>query len=261
MEHVVKSGESLVKIASAHGTTVSAILAANPQIDDPARIFPGQVFNIPGEGEPRATGAYIVRSGDSMRRIATHFGVTLGALVAANPEIDDPDRIRPGQLLHLPGGARRSNNPTPVVRHKLAPWLAFAKREMDTGVDEIGGSRHNPRILEYHATTTLPAENAGADETAWCSSFVNWCVEQSGFPGTDSAMARSWLDWGSALSEPRKGAVTVFRRDSAGPQFGHVAFYWDRSGSTFLVLGGNQSNQVSIKGYPKADLLGFRWST
>ncbi len=100
---------------------------------------------------------------------------------------------------------------------------------------------------------------AGVDETPWCSSFVNWCVEQSGFRGTDSALARKWLDWGQPLSG-REGAVTVFSRDFAGPTSGHVAFYWDTSGSTPLVLGGNQSDQVSINGYPKADLLGFRWS-
>jgi len=40
---------------------------------------------------------------------------------------------------------------------------------------------------------------------------------------------------------------------------GHVGFYWARSGDRILVLGGNQDNQVSIKGYPKADLLGHRW--
>ena len=89
--------------------------------------------------------------------------------MAANPQVDEPDVIRPGQLLHLPGGARRTDDPTPVARHGLAPWLAVAKREMDTGVDEIVGSRHNPRILEYHATTTLSAKDAGSDETFWCS--------------------------------------------------------------------------------------------
>ena len=122
MEHVVKSGESLKKIAAAHGTTVSAILAANPQIDDPDRIFPGEVFKVPGEGEPEAAGSYIVRSGDSMRRIAAHFGVTLGALVAANPQIDDPDLIRPGQLLHLPGSAphRQPNTGRPARARPVA---------------------------------------------------------------------------------------------------------------------------------------------
>jgi len=44
---------------------------------------------------------------------------------------------------------------------------------MDTEVDEIPGSDHNQRILEYHATTTLPSGDAGRDETPWCSSFVN----------------------------------------------------------------------------------------
>ncbi len=144
MEHVVKSGESLGKIAAANGVTVSAILAANPQIDDPARIFPGEVFKIPGEGEPEAAGSYIVRSGDSMRRIASHFGVTVGALVAANPQIDDPDRIRPGQLLHLPGGVCRSDNPTPVARHGLAPGSLSPSGRWTPGSMRLAGAATTP---------------------------------------------------------------------------------------------------------------------
>lgn len=259
MNHIVQGGESLIGIAAEHGTTVSAILAANPLIDDPDLIFPGQVIQLPNGTGPAAAGTYTVRSGDTMRKIATHFDTTVGELVAANPHIGDPDMIRPGDRLRLPGSARRSDHVTPLPRNGLVPWLAIAKREMDTGIDEAAGSRHNPRILEYHATTTLPDGIAGEDETPWCSSFVNWCIEEAGVGGTDSAAARSWLTWGTALAEPRKGAVVVFRRDP-DPTKGHVAFYWGRSGDRILVLGGNQDNQVSIKGYPKTDLLGFRWA-
>ena len=64
---------------------------------------------------------------------------------------------------------------------------------------------------------------------------------------------------GEGLDRPERGAVAVFRRDG-GPTLGHVGFYWAKTGDRILVLGGNQDNQVSIKGYPKADLLGHRWT-
>ncbi|MGI8821990.1 MAG: hypothetical protein ACR2JP_01570 [Acidimicrobiia bacterium] len=84
-------------------------------------------------------------------------------------------------------------------------------------------------------------------------------MTQAGLRGTNSAAARDWLGWGSSLDEPRKGAINVFRRfDPNNPRAGHVAFFWDSSGDRYLVLGGNQDDQVSIMGYPKADLLGFR---
>ncbi|CAN5284894.1 hypothetical protein BH24ACT7_BH24ACT7_15630 [soil metagenome] len=173
MQHVVRAWEFLAAIASQHGTTVRAILAANPQITDPELVFPGQVIALPVDGEPGPAATYLVRSGDTMGKIARTFDVATAALIAANPQVPDPNRIRPGQVLNLPAGARRSDDVTSATRHGLVAWLAIARREMDTEVDEIPGSDHNQRILEYHATTTLPSGDAGRDETPWCSSFVN----------------------------------------------------------------------------------------
>lgn len=45
---------------------------------------------------------YTVKSGDSLGRIATHHGLSLGALLRANPQIDDPDRISVGQKINVP---------------------------------------------------------------------------------------------------------------------------------------------------------------
>jgi hypothetical protein len=84
-----------------------------------------------------------------------------------------------------------------------APWMAVAMREI--GRSEVPGPQHNPHILAYHATTSL---RATTDETAWCSSFVNWCLVQAGISGTNSAAAASWLHWG-APSSARSGAVTI----------------------------------------------------
>jgi hypothetical protein len=44
--HTVKRGDTLNKIAARHHTSVAAIVAANPSIHDPDRIFPGQQFHV-----------------------------------------------------------------------------------------------------------------------------------------------------------------------------------------------------------------------
>lgn len=138
----------------------------------------------------------------------------------------------------------------PVVAEPT--WLPIARGEV--GVQELPGPEHNPRILAYHATTTL---RATTDETAWCSAFVNWCMTQAGGRGTNSAAARSWLTWGRSLTEPLVGSIAVFRRGGS-PTSGHVAFFLERRGSGIMVLGGNQSNSVRVSSYPAQDLLGYR---
>ena len=127
----------------------------------------------------------------------------------------------------------------------------YAKQEV--GQKEIAGDGNNPRIVEYHQTTSL---RATTDEVSWCSSFVNWCCRQAGVAGTDSAAARSWLRWGEQLKQPVEGCVVVFRRGA--PPSGHVGFFVKRDGVNVWVLGGNQSNMVKISVYKASDVLGYR---
>ena len=54
-----------------------------------------------------------VRSGDTMTAIAARHGVSLNDLIAANPQIRNPNQIRVGQQIHLPGGAARPANDQP----------------------------------------------------------------------------------------------------------------------------------------------------
>ena len=46
--YVVQTGDTLGKIAARTGCTLSALLAANPQIVNPSIIYVGQVINLPG---------------------------------------------------------------------------------------------------------------------------------------------------------------------------------------------------------------------
>lgn len=140
------------------------------------------------------------------------------------------------------------------------PWMAIAEQEM--GVNEIPGAGNNPRVLEYlQSTTNLTKIASSKDETPWCSAFVNWCLQQTGYERTKNALARSWLSWGQAISKPRRGCIVVFQREK---KFGHVGFYLEETESEIKVLGGNQQNaetkifEVSQKYYPKSELLGYR---
>lgn len=133
------------------------------------------------------------------------------------------------------------------------PWFDIAYKEL--GTKEVTGSGDNPRIVAYHRSTSLDAPFASNDETPWCSSFVNWCVERSGHAGTDSAWARSWLSWGRPTNTPTKGCIVVFTR---GTSSGHVAFFISKTATKIKVLGGNQSDEVNISDYPASRLLGYR---
>lgn len=53
--HLVKEGESLYLIARQHQVTVSSLLRANPEIDNPALIQVGQSIVIPGAGGEKPT--------------------------------------------------------------------------------------------------------------------------------------------------------------------------------------------------------------
>lgn len=147
---------------------------------------------------------------------------------------------------------KEGDAPTPVVETEEFPWMPIALSEL--GVKEVRGNGNNPRIVEYLLSTDLRRADASMDSTAWCSGFVNWCVEKAGFAGSNSAWARSWLNWGRSLSRPRRGCVAVFSRKGGG----HVAFYIGKSAGQYVVLGGNQADQVCVAGYPEARLLGFR---
>ncbi len=134
-------------------------------------------------------------------------------------------------------------------------WLQIARGEI--GVREVPGSGHNPRIIEYHQTTTYKATT---DEVAWCSSFVNWCIQQAGLQGTRSAAAITWKEWGQTLAPPQIGCIVVLKRyDPNNPDAAHVAFFLRQQGQLIELLGGNQGNAVKALSYSAEDVLAYRW--
>lgn len=120
----VVAGDTMYAIANRNGVTLNALIQANPQITDPNVIFPGQEICIPsagGGGVSCSNGVlYTVMSGDTLFEIARRNNLPLSALIAANPQITDPDRIFPGQVICIPA-AIQPPLPMPPVMPPVAP--------------------------------------------------------------------------------------------------------------------------------------------
>jgi LysM repeat protein len=118
MIYVVQSGDTLSEIAVRFGTTVNAILNANPDITNPSLITPGErivlpssVSVIPSTGQE----VYVVQSGDTLSEIAVRFGTTVNAILNANPDITNPSLITPGEQIVLPTSANVIPNTGQVI--------------------------------------------------------------------------------------------------------------------------------------------------
>jgi uncharacterized protein (TIGR02594 family) len=133
------------------------------------------------------------------------------------------------------------------------------------GIEEVPGAASNPQVLAM-----LRLDNAWpeGDSVPWCSAFANYVAWLLRLPRSKSLRARSWLKVGEVVSleEAEPGFdVVIFSRGGGGqpgPEVinapGHVGFYAGVEGDNILVLGGNQSDTVSIAGYAKSRLLGVR---
>ena len=124
--YVVKPGESLSKIAVAHGFRTADVLAVNPGLNA-NKIRAGQTIVLPGAGGAKsapvksapaksvsaAGGTHIVQKGEILGRIANKYGVKVADLKKANGLTSD--KIVVGQKLVIPG-AKAEVKPAPAPR-------------------------------------------------------------------------------------------------------------------------------------------------
>lgn len=148
------------------------------------------------------------------------------------------------------GTAARAPGGTPIV------WFEEAKRLL--GTREKPGVASNQTILQW--AENLDIAYSG-DDVPWCGLFVAHCVAstltEEPLPKIP-LLARAWLKCGLKCT-PGEGAILVFWRGSRQAATGHVGFYKGEDATAYHVLGGNQSNSVSVARIAKDRLLEARW--
>lgn len=114
--HTVQAGETLGGIAQQHGVRSRDLQIYN-DLSDPNRIREGQVLRIPPG--PDVPIRYVVMPGDTLGFIARNHGVPEREIIELNT-IANPDRLRKGQVLLIPGSARQRGATLPrTVREEL----------------------------------------------------------------------------------------------------------------------------------------------
>lgn len=126
------------------------------------------------------------------------------------------------------------------------------------GVKEMSIGNH-PLIMWWLSLSGY--EPDAPDEIPWCSAFVNGIAWELRLPRSKSARARSWLNVGYPVtlydSKPDYDIVVLKR--GTNPDLGHVGFFaGTEEGNKVVILGGNQSNSVSLQQYFISDVVGVR---
>ncbi|MEP8911033.1 TIGR02594 family protein [Enterobacter mori] len=284
IEYIVMSGDSLSKIAKRYKTSTDEI-AKNNNIKDVSKIFPGQHLTIYGFNANSPT-IYTVSPGDTLEKIAEKNGVNVEDIARQN-NISDPNKIYPGQSISISKngsntageseksavnhpisktmsnkllqnkevnankktlesvGGKNSGNPIALLPHdqREAPWMAVAIREAKqwhgTGEKSIQDNYHH-----------LISSKGSLSNTAWCASFVNYCLKKSSYDySTAYPQSSQFPAYDKAkfieVDKPVYGALMVFRTyTESGDRFtgnGHVSLVYGKTINDGIAgLGGNQ---------------------
>ncbi|WP_099746710.1 LysM peptidoglycan-binding domain-containing protein [Klebsiella pneumoniae] len=291
IDYIVMPGDSLSKIAERYKTNTDEI-AKNNNIKDVSKIFPGQHLTIYG-AKTNSPLIYIVVPGDTLAKIAAQYGVTVDELARWN-NIVDLNKIYPGQSILISNdancskgsspvlvsdkqapkpqppvsrtspnvqsvnldkktlesvGSKKSDKPIALLPHdqREAPWMAIAIRE----VTEWHGTGEKKITDNYH---NLTGSKGSLGSTAWCASFANYCLKETGYDYSRSFTKSSQFPVYDKtkfieIKNPVYGALMVFRTYvESSDEFtgnGHVTFvYGKTSNGDIAGLGGNQGGKA-----------------
>lgn len=152
-------------------------------------------------------------------------------------------------LKTLFGSSTSTSVPTP-------PWLSIAIAKK--GLHEVRNKSVLSSFLKLGKGTI-----GDPSVTPWCGDFVETCIAVA-LPNeqvlANPYAAINWLSFGEQTA-PRVGAILVFHRGDPSSWLGHVGFYVGEDTTHYHVLGGNQSNSVTVSRIAKSRLRpgGIRW--
>ena len=138
-------------------------------------------------------------------------------------------------------------------------WMATGRSLI--GTKEVPGAKSNPKIIEWAKKVTARFKgvlgmNYTDDATPWCGLWMAYVMSENNIkPASIAVRASSWATWGTKLEKGCPGAILVFTRTGGG----HVGLYVSEDDNYYHVLGGNQSDAVSITKIAKSRCSAIRW--
>ena len=248
----VQSGDTMGKIADQHGTSVQALMAANPSITNANRISPGQKLTLPAGAKPTSSGT---RAADN----ATGARATpRPSLIRTSPRTPPSAISRSASAPALQARDTRSRegqgHPIAIIpfSQTRAPWIehAYTQASKWAGKKEAVISQ----TVNFHSELGYGRQftSLAGSSNAWCASFVNWCLRSAGYPISSPhpyrarSFAADTINF-SQIAEPVYGAIGLVGTS-------HVGFVYSIERERPVLLGGNQSDQINFVRFNPATL-------
>ena len=233
--YTARSGDSLWKISRECKCTVDDLRKLNPQISGDV-IRPGDIVVTPSEpsagkdgqgdapakessaasGKAQSSAVHVVSQGETLSQIARSRKVKLKDLLDANPQVKDPNMVRPGDVLALPSGAydAKTDFVAKVIYAETSTKCSDEEAKLVARVifNRIGDGRFGKGSNAYDVVS---AKNAFS-----CTSGKDGNVNWSEYSRTLNDAARR--DYGIAEQ--------LMRGDSSGlPDCGGAVYYCNKS--------------------------------
>lgn len=106
--HIVKQGDTLYELSKKYNVPLQKLIESNPQISNPDQLSIGDKVKIPSAsvsvgGNEGDSYKHVVKQGDTLWKLSKAWGISLDALVAANPQLSDPNVLKVGDVINIPG--------------------------------------------------------------------------------------------------------------------------------------------------------------
>ncbi|WP_339817177.1 LysM peptidoglycan-binding domain-containing protein [Paenibacillus sp. FSL R7-0216] len=107
--HIVKKGDTLFELSKKYNVPLEKLIEANPQFANPDQLNVGDKVKIPAVavpigGESGNIYKHVVKQGDTLWKLSKAWGLPLQTLIAANPQLSDPNQLKVGDVVNIPTG-------------------------------------------------------------------------------------------------------------------------------------------------------------
>ncbi|WP_211746297.1 LysM peptidoglycan-binding domain-containing protein [Paenibacillus sp. Marseille-Q4541] len=108
--HIVKEGDTLYFLSKKYNVSLEKIISANPEIANPNQLSIGMKVKIPSVPVTNLPGESILHQhkvvqGDSLWKLSKAWGVSLHDMIAANPQLKNPNALMVGETVYIPSGS------------------------------------------------------------------------------------------------------------------------------------------------------------